>query len=109
MMARILLVLSGSDHWTLADGTRQPTGHWAEEFVVAHRTFRDRGVEVQIATPGGVQPTVDRASLDPAMIGDEQKAADLRRYIESVKAELARPMSLARASWLAGTTLMAWL
>ncbi len=32
-MARILLVLSGSDHWTLADGTRHPTGYWAEEFV----------------------------------------------------------------------------
>lgn len=93
-MARILLVLSGSDHWTLADGTRHPTGYWAEEFVVPHRTFRGRGVEVQIATPGGVPPTVDKASLDPAMIGDEQKAAGLRRYIDSVQAELARPMSL---------------
>jgi putative intracellular protease/amidase len=93
-MARILLVLSGSDHWTLADGTRHPTGFWAEEFVVAHRTFRDRGVEVQIATPGGVQPTVDQASLDAARLGDDQKAADLRRYLDSIKTELARPMSL---------------
>jgi hypothetical protein len=29
-MTRILLVLSGSDHWTLNDGTRHPTGYWAE-------------------------------------------------------------------------------
>ncbi|HLI38510.1 MAG TPA: type 1 glutamine amidotransferase domain-containing protein, partial [Streptosporangiaceae bacterium] len=39
-MARILLVLSGSDHWTLTDGTSHPTGYWAEEFVVPHRMFR---------------------------------------------------------------------
>jgi putative intracellular protease/amidase len=32
-MARILIVLSGSDDWTLSDGTRHPTGYWAEEFV----------------------------------------------------------------------------
>ena len=75
-MARILLVLSGSDHWTLADGTRHPTGYWAEEFVVPHRTFRAQGVDVDIATPGGVHPTVDQASLSPeANGGDEAKAA----------------------------------
>jgi putative intracellular protease/amidase len=94
-MARILLVLSGSDHWTLADGTRHPTGFWAEEFVVPHRTFRERGVQVQIATPPGARPIVDQASLRPGdVVGDERKAADLRRYIDSVEAELTRPMPL---------------
>jgi len=94
-MARILIALSGSDHWTLADGTRHKTGYWAEEFVVPHRTFRARGVAVQIATPGGVRPTVDEASLTPEKNrGDQQKSADLRRYIDSVAAELAQPMSL---------------
>jgi putative intracellular protease/amidase len=102
-MAQILLVLSGSDHWTLADGTRHPTGYWAEEFVVPHRTFRAQGVEVQIATPGGVRPTVDQASLTPEMNdGDEQKAADLRRYIASVEAELARPLPLEDAAGRVG-------
>lgn len=42
-MVRILLVLSGSDHWTLNDGTHHLTGDWAEEFVVPHRAFRRRG------------------------------------------------------------------
>ena len=78
-MARVLLVLSGSDHWTLADGTRHPTGYWAEEFVVPHRMFRARGVDVDIATPGGVRPTVDRASLTAEMNGgDERRAGGLR-------------------------------
>ena len=94
-MARILLVLSGSDHWTLADGTRHPTGYWAEEFVVPHRTFRAQGIDVHIATPGGARPTVDQASLTAEMNnGDERKAADLRSYIGSVEGELARPVPL---------------
>lgn len=93
-MVRILVVLSGSDHWTLNDGTRHPTGYWAEEFVVPHRTFRRRGVDVDVATPGGVRPTVDEVSLDPQRLGDEGKAADFRRYLDSIDAELARPMAV---------------
>ena len=63
-MARTLIVLSGSDHWTLSDGTRHPTGFWAEEFVDPHRTFRHAEVDVDIAAPGGVRPTVDQVSLE---------------------------------------------
>jgi putative intracellular protease/amidase len=97
-MVRILLVLSGSDHWTLNDGTRHPTGYWAEEFVVPHRTFRRQGVDVDVATPGGVRPTVDQVSLDPQRLGGEGKAADLRSYIDSIETELARPMALEHAA-----------
>jgi putative intracellular protease/amidase len=101
-MVRILLVLSGSDHWTLNDGTRHPTGYWAEEFVVPHRTFRSQGVEVHVATPGGVPPTVDQVSLDPQRLSDKGKAADLRNYIDSIETELARPMAVEHAAGRAG-------
>jgi putative intracellular protease/amidase len=97
-MVQILLVLSGSDHWTLNDGTRHPTGYWAEEFVVPHRAFRSRGVEVHVATPGGVRPTVDQVSLDPERVGGKRKAADLRSYIDSIEAELAQPMAVEQAA-----------
>jgi putative intracellular protease/amidase len=97
-MVRILLVLSGSDHWTLNDGARHPTGYWAEEFVVPHRTFRSQGVEVYVATPGGVRPTVDQVSLDPQRVGGKRKAADLRSYIDSIEAELAQPMAVEHAA-----------
>jgi hypothetical protein len=93
-MVRILLVLSGNDHWTLSDGTRHPTGYWAEEFVVPHRTFRRQGVKVDVATPGGVRPTVDQVSLDPQRVGGKRKAAELRSYIDSIEAELAQPMAV---------------
>jgi putative intracellular protease/amidase len=98
VMARILIVLSGSDHWTLSDGTRHPTGYWAEEFVEPHRVFRGAGVDVDIATPGGVRPTVDEVSLSPDRAGGEERAADLRRYIESLSNELAAPMSVELAA-----------
>ena len=43
---------------------------------------------------GGVRPTVDQVSLDPQRLGDNGKAADLRSYLDSIDAELARPMAV---------------
>ncbi|WP_103342506.1 type 1 glutamine amidotransferase domain-containing protein [Amycolatopsis sp. CA-126428] len=96
-MTRILMVLSASDHWTLKDGTRHPTGYWAEEFVVPHNEFRTQGVEVVVATPGGVAPTVDQRSLNPEMAGGERKATAFRDYLDAIATELARPMVLEQA------------
>jgi putative intracellular protease/amidase len=96
-MTRILLVLSGSDHWTLKDGTRHPTGYWAEEFVVPHSVFRSQGVDVVVATPGGVAPTVDQMSLNPEMAGGEMRATAFRDYINVIGTELAKPMVLEHA------------
>jgi len=36
---KILCVLTGSDHWTLADGTKHPTGFWAEELLSPLQVF----------------------------------------------------------------------
>lgn len=101
-MARIVMVLSGSDHWTLKDGTRHPTGYWAEEFAVPHRTFREAGLEVQVCTPGGVRPTVDQVSLSPDRAGGPERAAELSNYLESIDAELAHPLPLEEAAGRSG-------
>jgi putative intracellular protease/amidase len=96
-MPKILEVLTGVDAWTLKDGTPDPCGYWAEEFVVPDRIFREAGFEVTIATPGGVKPTPDQLSLTAGMNGDSQEAADaLRRYITEgpVAAELEKPAVL---------------
>ncbi|WP_090063918.1 type 1 glutamine amidotransferase domain-containing protein [Lentzea flaviverrucosa] len=63
-MKKLLMVVSGADSLTLADGSAHPTGFWAEEVVESVRVLREAGVEVTVATPGGVVPTVDKASLD---------------------------------------------
>lgn len=61
---KLLMVVTGADSLTLADGSSHPTGYWAEEVVESVRVLREAGVEVTLATPGGVVPTVDKASLD---------------------------------------------
>ncbi|GAA0218078.1 type 1 glutamine amidotransferase domain-containing protein [Saccharothrix mutabilis subsp. mutabilis] len=86
-MAKILFVLTGSDHWTLADGTLHPTGFWAEEFAVPHRTFTEAGHTVVVTTPGGVVPTVDRGSLSADANGGQAQA-------DAIAAELANAAAL---------------
>jgi putative intracellular protease/amidase len=88
------VVVTGADRWTLDDGTEHPTGFWAEELVVPLRVFRDANVAVTIATPGGVVPTVDEASLSAEGAGGEQQAEDLRAELEELRAALASPIAL---------------
>ncbi len=60
--ANILIVLSAADTWTRADGSSYESGVWAEEFVVMDEAFVAAGCAVDIATPGGVRPTIDRTA-----------------------------------------------
>jgi putative intracellular protease/amidase len=73
-MSKILFVVTGADHWTLADGTKHPSGFWAEEAVAPYEAFKAAGHEVVVATPGGVVPTVDKGSLAPAVNGGQEGA-----------------------------------
>ncbi|GAA0796137.1 peptidase [Spirilliplanes yamanashiensis] len=75
-------MLTGADHWTLADGTRHPTGFWAEEVTVPYEAFTAAGHEVVVATPGGVVPTVDDGSLTDDTVATAVEAmTELRRPI----------------------------
>jgi putative intracellular protease/amidase/uncharacterized protein (DUF2267 family) len=93
-MPSLLLVLTGSGHWTLDDGTRHPTGFWAEELLTPLTIFEDAGVQVTIATPDGASPTVDEVSLSPEMAGGEDEAAELRRALEARSGQLSSPLRL---------------
>jgi putative intracellular protease/amidase len=57
-----LIILTGSRVWTMKDGTPHPTGFWAREFMEAYNVFADGGLDVDIATPGGVSAHVDPLS-----------------------------------------------
>jgi putative intracellular protease/amidase len=92
-MAHILFVVTGADHWTLADGTEHPTGFWAEEAVTPAETFKEAGHTIVVATPGGVVPTVDPASLDPAVHGGHDGAEKARKALEGIT-ELKQPIRL---------------
>ncbi|MFE1922357.1 type 1 glutamine amidotransferase domain-containing protein [Streptomyces asoensis] len=92
-MAKILFVITASDHWTLADGTRQPAGYWAEEAIGPYQVFKEAGYEIATATPGGVPPTVDALSLTPDFNGGEEGAERMRTAVREAT-ELANPMRI---------------
>ncbi|OEJ28275.1 thiamine biosynthesis protein ThiJ [Streptomyces agglomeratus] len=92
-MSNILFVVTGADHWTLADGTRHPTGFWAEEVVAPYEVFTGAGHEVVVATPGGVVPTVDKASLAPEVTGGPEGADRIVRALASFT-RLQQPLRL---------------
>ncbi|MCF4137094.1 type 1 glutamine amidotransferase domain-containing protein [Streptomyces sp. Tue 6430] len=92
-MAKILFVMTGADHWTLADGSRHPTGFWAEEAVAPYQAFRAAGHEVVVATPGGVVPPVDKGSLAAESNGGQEEADRVAAGLEKMT-ELRRPVRL---------------
>ncbi|MFC5182564.1 type 1 glutamine amidotransferase domain-containing protein [Actinomadura harenae] len=91
-MAKILFVMTGADHWTLADGTKHPTGFWAEEAAVPYEAFTEAGHTVTVATPGGVVPTVDAGSLSPEANGGQAGADRIATVLR--RAEFQNPVTL---------------
>ena len=78
-MAKVLFAVTGATHWTLNDGSLHPTGYWAEELLTPYQALTDAGHEVVFATPGGVVPVADPASLAPQANGGRDLAPELAR------------------------------
>ncbi|ALV31829.1 type 1 glutamine amidotransferase domain-containing protein [Streptomyces sp. CdTB01] len=92
-MSKILFVMTGADHWTLADGTLHPTGFWAEEAVAPYEAFKAAGHEIVVATPGGVVPTVDKGSLAAEVNGGQENADRIAGVLDAAE-ELRNPIRL---------------
>ncbi|MFF9241228.1 type 1 glutamine amidotransferase domain-containing protein [Streptomyces sp. NPDC014801] len=92
-MAKILFVMTGADRWTLADGAPHPTGFWAEEAVAPYEAFKAAGHEIVVATPGGVVPPVDKASLAAEVNGGQENADRIAAALDAMT-ELRRPVRL---------------
>jgi putative intracellular protease/amidase len=94
-MPSALLILTGSSVWTMKDGTPHETGFWAREFIEAYNAFEGGGLDVRIATPGGVAPHVDPLSWNPGYNNnDPDFVAEQKKFIETHQAELAAPLKL---------------
>lgn len=96
-MSKILVVVTAADHWTLADGSKHPTGFWAEELTAPYAVFRRAGHQVDIATPGGIRPTVDSRSLAAEANGGQENADKVAAELESID-QLRQPLTLASVS-----------
>jgi putative intracellular protease/amidase len=90
-----LIVLTGSNVWTMKNGFPHPTGFWAREFIEAYDAFTSAGFDVRIATPLGVKPTVDQLSwYPPYNNNDDQFVAEQQKWLEEHQAELNNPLTL---------------
>ena len=92
-MTKVLMIVSAAEHWTLNDGTLHPTGFWAEELVTPYSVFAEARWDVDVATPGGVAPTVDKVSLDESA-GDADTLAAVTTKLEALEPVLAKPLDL---------------
>lgn len=92
-MSKILFVVTGAKHWTLNDGTEHPTGFWAEELVAPLQVFTAAGYDVVVATPGGVVPVVDQASLAPNANGGQENADAMAKTLSGIS-QLQAPLRL---------------
>src|SRR5437879_13885597 len=98
-MTSVLIVLSGARVWTMKDGTPHSTGFWALEFTTAHQKFTAAGLEVHIATPGGVTPTVDPLSLSLGYNNNDQSNVDTQlTYIKRIEGILSTTLMLAEST-----------
>ena len=92
-MAKVLFVVTGATYWTLADGTRHPTGFWAEEVLAPYEAFTAAGHSIAVATPGGVVPSVDQYSLSPDVNGGLANAERIAKGLAAFT-ELGHPIRL---------------
>ncbi|WP_344567168.1 type 1 glutamine amidotransferase domain-containing protein [Streptomyces axinellae] len=92
-MSQILFVMTGAGHWTLADGTQHPTGFWADEALAPYEVFKAAGHQVSVATPGGVIPAADQASLTADANGGQENADRIAAGLESFT-ELREPFGI---------------
>ncbi len=100
---KILVLMTNAAELTLGDGEKYPSGFWAEEFAIPYKLFTERGYEVEVATVGGVVPSVDKSSLFPGMlqyvrpagsqIDDAVKAKEWAEIIENAP-ELKSPLAV---------------
>lgn len=94
-MTSVLFVVSAARMWGLTDGTRHPTGYWAEELATPHRIFSKAGWSIDIATPGSVAPTAEKSSLGIAC-GMPAHRKRITAYLDAIAADLAHPIPLDR-------------
>lgn len=94
-MARVLFAVTGSQYWTLNDGTQHPCGYWPEELAVPHEVFTEAGLDITIATPGAVKPVPDEAGFSAAMNnGSEEPGKQFRAYLDGIGDVLDSPKDL---------------
>lgn len=93
-MSHILMVVTAADSIDLTDGTPHRTGFWAEELVVPHRSLTEAGHQITLATPNGMRPPIDPGSVNPSVVGSQERVDEFLRYLASIETWLSAPNAL---------------
>lgn len=94
-MTSALIILTGAKVWTMKNGTPHPTGFWVREFMEAYDVFTDGGLDVTLATPGGVAPQADELSMSLGYNDNDPEFVKRQRtFLEAKASELASPVKL---------------
>lgn len=94
-MASALIILTGSRVWTMKDGTPHPTGYWVREFMEAYQVFTGAGLDVDVATPGGVRAEPDPLSWDFGYNNNDQDFIDRQHaFLKTLADVLTMPAAL---------------
>jgi len=92
-MASVVMVVSGARVWTMKNAQPHPTGFWSEEFVTPHRKFTETGFKVTVASPGGVNPTLDPLSFNLAYNNNDRgRVKEQQGYMERLGSALTSLM-----------------
>ncbi|MBS1983263.1 MAG: type 1 glutamine amidotransferase domain-containing protein [Bdellovibrionales bacterium] len=91
--ARVLIVLPGVDYVSLKGGGQHSTGYFLNEFATPLMALTKLGAEVEIATPQGVPPTMDKASDKASWFATPQEYEAAKNFVASLRG-LANPRSL---------------
>ena len=94
-MTTVLIALSGAAKWTMKDGSARPAGFWAEELIDPYQILTAAGIDVVLATPGGVAAPLQGYSLDESMTGSAERTAELQTALAGLAGALARPRAFA--------------
>lgn len=94
-MTTVLIALTGATKWTMKDGSSLPAGFWAEELVDPYQILTTAGIDVVLATPGGVPAPLQEYSLDESMTGSAERTSELRAALTRLADVLAHPQAFA--------------
>ena len=94
-MITVLIALTGVAKWTMKDGSTRPAGFWAEELIDPYQILTEAGIDVALATPGGVPAPLQEYSLDESMTGSAARTAELRDALAGLAEQLAHPKAFA--------------
>nr|WP_239454617.1 hypothetical protein [Corynebacterium tuberculostearicum] len=90
-MPSVLFVVTAAEEWTLADGTKRPTGYWAEELIAPPASSKAQA-GIFTSPPGCEGSVVDEYSLE--VLPDNVRMAQ-ENYLAELGVALENPMNLA--------------